>query len=1056
MKKTLFLAILSWIVISTQTYAVDPMTIPPFLAPSRLLPSPVSQDVSTGEIWQAYTPYAPGIVIKDVRHLRFNSSITPPALGGTSTPSFSSQVDFKVSWDGGATFSPGRAPVTAMMKITCISDSGGVAVYSTEMLTMNVSGGDLPSGVMIRESPTKQSVGGIAIETLPNGYKIHSFFDIFTELTLDGGMTWSPSTNDAGRVEAQAIAPSHPFPTPNLPPLCGQYADNSPQFAFYASGIVLKNVVVRSFPSSFSLPPVGGSDTHIYTATADMMMSTDGGMTFTPITAPAMVSVYTAWNQTDGTTLYYNTEMLQLDIFGGSLGSGVMIRESPTRASTGRLSQHLTGDGKYDTESFFDVYTEITTDSGATWQPTFIGPATVVLMAYPLNIICPPNITVDTTDPSGAVVNYVVTVTGGCPPITIVCNPPSGSVFPVGTTIVNCVATDICGQVATCSFTVTVNLLQTPHFFTTNLLPPANGMYNTPGGQWFALYADGIIVGNWSNHQFSAGIVPPPPGGLPVTHSFNSQAEFEISLDGGLTFQPVTADVANTIQISYSGSSGGEDIYQIQVTQMNVSGGGLPAGIMIRESPTLASMGQARIRPVTGGYQISSFFDIFTEISTDGGMTWSPSGSSGYVELSVDPTTVPAMFAASKFLPSPVSQDASTDLWWQLYASGIVLKDVQCKQFNGWINPPALDTTAIHTCDAQVDYLISTDNGTTFSSGRAPATLTVRTYHSRDFDGRATYRTELLQMDVSGGDLPSMIRMRESPTRVSEGGISIRETTDGYKINSFFDIFTEVSTDGGMTWQPAGGAGHVEAQSVAPSNLFPMSLLPPQTGQYVHEEEWFAHYAMGVFLKDVVVYDFTSAITPPPPGITTSHTCGTSVDMMISTDGGLTYSPATAPATIAFQITGRLGGDGITEYYDTEMTQFSVNGGDLPGFIMIRESPTRASQGRTSERGIISGDYNIESFFDVFTEMSLDGGMTWYPTVAGSVTMYLVPKPCNQCSDFDESGTTDMSDFAELARNWLWAGSVGDRYNIADLDCDEHVNLSDLALFARNWLNSCP
>ena len=1054
MKKTLFLAILSWIVISTQTYAVDPMTIPPFLAPSRLLPSPVSQDASTDAIWQMYA-ISPGIIIKDVRHLRFSSSIMPPALGGTSTPSFSSQVDFKVSWDGGATFSPGRAPVTATMKITCISDSGGIAKYNTELLQMDVAGGDLPSGVMIRESPTKQSVGGIAIETLPNGYKIHSFFDIFTELTLDGGMTWSPSTNDAGRVEAQAIAPSHPFPTPNLPPLCGQYADNSPQFASYTVGttsIILKNVVLRSFTLSFPPPLPGGSDTHTFGSTVDMMMSMDGGLTFNPATAPATITVHTAWNQTDGTVQYYDTEMYQLDISGGiGLPPGFRIRESPTRASLGRTSQH----GKYDIESFFDIYTEVSTDGGQTWQPTTIGPATVVLMAYPLNILCPPNITVDTTDPSGAVVNYMVTVTGGCPPITIVCNPPSGSVFPVGTTTVNCVATDICGQVATCSFTVTVNLLQTPHFFTTNLLPPANGMYNTPGGQWFALYADGIIVGNWSNHQFSAGIVPPPPGGSPVTHSFNSQAEFEISF-GGAALLPVTTDVANTIQISYSGSSGGEEIYQIQVTQMDVSGGGLPPGVMIRESPTLASVGQTHIRPVAGGYRISSFFDIFTEVSTDGGMTWSPSASPGHVELSVDPTTVPAMFAASQKLPSPVSQDASTNIWWQLYASGIVLKDVQCKRFSDWINPPALGATATHTYDAQVDYLISTDNGSTFSPGRSPATLTVRTYHSRDFDGRATYETELLQMDINGGDLPSMIRIRESPTRVSEGGISIRETTDGYKINSFFDIFTEVSTDGGMTWQPAGGVGHVEAQSVAPSNPFPMSLLPPLAGQYVHDEEWFAYYAMGVVLKDVVVYDFTSAITPPPPGFTTSHTCGTSVDMMISTDGGLTYSPATAPATIAFQITGRLGGDGITEYYDTEMTQFSVNGGDLPGFIMIRESPTRASLGRTSERGIISGEYNIESFFDIFTEMSLDGGMTWYPTVAGSVTMYLVPKPCNQCSDFDESGTTDMSDFAELARNWLWAGSVGDRYNIADLDCDEHVNLSDLALFVQNWLNSCP
>jgi hypothetical protein len=1051
MKKTLFLAILGCLIISAHV-AADPMEISPFLAPSRLLPSPVSQDVSTDAVWQVYPLYTSSVIIKDVRHLRFSASMTPPTLGGTVTPSFSSQMDFKISYDGGSTFSPGRAPVNAMMKITCISDSGGVAKYNTELLQMDVAGGDLPWGVMIRESPTMASLGGIAIETLPDGYKIHSFFDVFTELTLDGGVSWSPSISDAGHVEAQAIAPSHLFPTPNLPPLCGQYADHGPQF-FYASGIILKNVVMRSFTSSFPPPPPGGSDTQTFGSTVDMMMSMDGGQTFYPVTAPATVTVYTAWNETNGVVQYFDTEMLTLNVSGGGLPPGVMIRESPTRASLGRTSQH----GKYDTESFFDIYTEVTTDGGQTWQPTTIGPATVVLMAYPLNILCPPNITVDTTDPSGAVVYYVVTATGGCPPVTIVCNPPSGSVFPVGTTTVNCVATDICGQVATCSFTVTVNKVQAPHFFTSNKLPPPNGMYNTDLGQLFAYYPMGIIIQNWSNHFFSSSIVPPPPGGLPVVHNFNSQTEFEITFDGGATFQPVTANAANTIQISYSGSVGGEDTYKIEILQMSVSGGGLPPGVMIRESPTLASVGQTNIKTVSGGYRISSFFDIFTEISVDNGASWLPSGSSGHVELSVDPTTVPAMFAASQKLPSPVSQDASTNPVWQSYASGtIVLKDVQCKRFSDWINPPALGATATHTYDAQVDYLISTDGGSVFSPGRSPATLTARTRHSRDFDGRATYETELLQMDVSGGDLPAGMRLRESPTLVSEGGISIRGTTDGYKINSFFDIFTEISADGGMTWQPAGGAGHVEAQAVAPSNPFPMSLLPPPTGQYVHEEERFAYYAMGVILKDVVVNKFTSSIPPPLPGITTSHTFGATVDMMMSMDGGRTFDPKTAPATITFQITGRLGGDGITEYYDTEMTQLDIHGGDLPMNVMIRESPTRASQGRTSERGIISGEYNIESFFDIFTEMSLDGGMTWQPTVAGPATMYLVPKPCNRCSDFDQSGITDLSDLTEFALNWLWAGSVGDRFNMADLDCDGHVKLSDFALFAQNWLDSCP
>jgi hypothetical protein len=53
---------------------------------------------------------------------------------------------------------------------------------------------------------------------------------------------------------------------------------------------------------------------------------------------------------------------------------------------------------------------------------------------------------------------------------------------------------------------------------------------------------------------------------------------------------------------------------------------------------------------------------------------------------------------------------------------------------------------------------------------------------------------------------------------------------------------------------------------------------------------------------------------------------------------------------------------------------------------MIRESPTLPSKGKTSITDIGApgpgpGDngYHIDSFFDVFTELSLDGGMTWIP-----------------------------------------------------------------------------
>jgi hypothetical protein len=58
---------------------------------------------------------------------------------------------------------------------------------------------------------------------------------------------------------------------------------------------------------------------------------------------------------------------------------------------------------------------------------------------------------------TGALVNYSApTATDNCPGVTVACNPPSGSTFPVGATIVTCTATDTSNNTASCTFAVNV------------------------------------------------------------------------------------------------------------------------------------------------------------------------------------------------------------------------------------------------------------------------------------------------------------------------------------------------------------------------------------------------------------------------------------------------------------------------------------------------------------------------------------------------------------------------------------------------------------------------
>ncbi len=86
-----------------------------------------------------------------------------------------------------------------------------------------------------------------------------------------------------------------------------------------------------------------------------------------------------------------------------------------------------------------------------------VATVTVVDVTNPV-ISCPADITVD-NDPGqgGAVVNFTTATTDNCDSnVAVVCTPASGSTFPVGTTGVNCTATDDAGNQASCSFGVTV------------------------------------------------------------------------------------------------------------------------------------------------------------------------------------------------------------------------------------------------------------------------------------------------------------------------------------------------------------------------------------------------------------------------------------------------------------------------------------------------------------------------------------------------------------------------------------------------------------------------
>ena len=133
-----------------------------------------------------------------------------------------------------------------------------------EVLQLNLTGSDSPFGtIMLRESPTKQSLGKHTIAPDPRGYRISSFFDVFTEISVNGGETWIPANRSIRML-------------PSLPP-----AVPGSIFASQAG----TNVVVQ-WQNNFTL-----------------QSTTDLGLPFTDVKGPVTSGSYT--NPMTGTAMFF-------------------------------------------------------------------------------------------------------------------------------------------------------------------------------------------------------------------------------------------------------------------------------------------------------------------------------------------------------------------------------------------------------------------------------------------------------------------------------------------------------------------------------------------------------------------------------------------------------------------------------------------------------------------------------------------------------------------------------------------------------------------------------
>ncbi|MCI0479013.1 HYR domain-containing protein, partial [Candidatus Uhrbacteria bacterium] len=235
--------------------------------------------------------------------------------------------------------------------------------------------------------------------------------------------------------------------------------------------------VVDTTPPALDLPgTITTQDTTVtYTATATDLVDGNVAITCTPpsgSTFPLGTTTVncSATDSRDNTA----TGSFQIVVTTGPVGDPDDITAEATGASGAIVTFDLGSDAggrpitcSPSSESTFPLGdTEVTCSNGATFTVTIVDTTPPVLSL-------PANMTVEATSAAGAIVTFTTTsldlVDGSVP---VICTPPSGSTFALGTTTVNCSATDAHDNTSSGSFSVTV-VDTTPPDITSVTVTPA-------------------------------------------------------------------------------------------------------------------------------------------------------------------------------------------------------------------------------------------------------------------------------------------------------------------------------------------------------------------------------------------------------------------------------------------------------------------------------------------------------------------------------------------------------------------------------------------------------
>jgi len=747
-------------------------------------------------------------------------------------------------------------------------------------------------------------------------YHVDSFFDVFTEMSIAGG-PFEQQLGGPSRMVLERVVPGGAIlPTPDLPPepdppncdrIVSQYAGRDVH-ALFPNGVDFANPIHRCFTNVLTTTDSGtGDETEDFDSIVEGNFDDGSGPQPFTLTGPVRTVVRGKGGAQTGS---WDTEILSMSLSGDVGGISIDIRESPILLSSGRTSVEALGNGDFQVDSFFDVFTELSIDGGPFQPQTNPGGRLELERILPKVVLRSPNL----------------------PPER---EPPN------------------CDRIVS----------------------------QYVGRDLHALFPNGIDFSNPIHRCFKNAQVTIDPGTGDEIETVDSIVEG--TFDDGSGPQPVSlSGPVSTVVRGKGGATTGS--WDTEILSMSLSGDVGGVSIEIRESPSLPSPGAVSVSDIGGGdFQIDSFFDVFTELSIDGGPFQPQTNDAGRMELDRIRPTVELRHPDLPPERDPpncdrlVSRYVGRDLH-ALFPGGIDFSNPIHRCFRNaqvTIDPGTGDET--ETVDSIVEGTF--DDG----SGPQPVTLTGPVTTVVRGKGGATtgsWDTEILSMSLSGDVGGVSIEIRESPSLPSPGVTEVSALPNGhFQVDSFFDVFTELSIDGGPFQPQTNGAGRMDLEPIRPSvtltspNL-PAERNPPDCDAVVSQYEGSDVHALfpnGIDFSRPRHKCFTNVSVTTDPGTGDETETFDSVVTGIVDDGsGPQLVVLTGPVETV--VSGK--GGATTGSWDTEILSMSL-AGDVGGVsIEIRESPSRPSPGRTVVEDLGGGEFRIDSFFDVFIELSVDGG----------------------------------------------------------------------------------